>query len=118
MREVAGPTPDFHLCPGAATGQTKSAVFPPGGAYVSWHPSHEWAVGFGFFTPFGLGVEWEDPGVFAGRKLATSSQIQGLYSSPVVAWRPAESLAVARGRQVVKPGWARKNKRQKKKKGG
>jgi long-chain fatty acid transport protein len=87
--------------PGADTAETEDAVFTPGGIYASYHPSQEWAFGFGVFTPFGLGVEWADPDDFAGRPLATNSQIQGIYMSPMVTWRPAPSFAVSAGGHAV-----------------
>ena len=91
------------LYPGDATSETADAVFPPTGAYLSYRMSdHPVAFGVGFFTPFGLGIEWDDPETFAGRPLATNSQIQGYYVSPMVAWAPHEKVSISGGVHLVK----------------
>ena len=87
--------------PGNQRAETKAAVFPPGGLYASYRHSEEWAFGFGVFTPFGLGVEWEDPDNFPGRTIATNSQVQSFYISPVVTWRPSPSFALSAGAHAV-----------------
>lgn len=87
--------------PGNQEAETKAALFPPGGVYVSYRPNEEWAFGFGAFTPFGLGVEWDDPDNFPGRTIATNSQVQSFYFSPVVTWRPSPSFAVSAGAHAV-----------------
>jgi long-chain fatty acid transport protein len=91
------------LYPGDERSETKDAVFPPGGAYLSYRmKKHPVAFGLGVFTPFGLGIEWDKPETFAGRPLATNSQIQGYYVSPMVAWAPSDMFAVSAGLHVVK----------------
>lgn len=89
------------LYPGDATGETKSNWFFPTGAYASYR-SGAWSGGFGFFTPFGLGVEWKDPDNFPGRPLSTNAQIQGFYLSPVVTYQPADMVAISVGAHFVK----------------
>ena len=86
---------------GNTEAETKDAVFPPGGLYVSYRDNDEWAFGLGVFTPFGLGVEWDDPENFPGRGIATNSQIQGFYVSPMVTWRPRPEFAVSVGGHAV-----------------
>lgn len=83
--------------PGDATSESADALFTPGGLYASYRANEEWAFGFGVFTPFGLGVEWDSPDTFAGRSLATNSQIEGFYISPMVTWRPDPTFAVSVG---------------------
>ncbi len=41
------------------------------------------SVGFGFFTPFGLGTEWKDD--FSGKWISEFAEIQTFYFNPVVA---------------------------------
>lgn len=89
--------PGVEGFPGDTTAETESALFTPGGLYASYRMDDEWAFGFGVFTPFGLGVEWQDPDTFPGRPLATNSQIQGFYLSPMITWRPHETFAVSAG---------------------
>lgn len=88
--------------PGDATGETERSVYWPAGAYVTYRHDETWSGGFGFFTPFGLGVKWDDPETFAGRPEATNSQIRGYYFSPVATWRPVPGLAVSAGANFVK----------------
>lgn len=91
------------LYPGDDRSRTVDAIFPPTGIYASWKmKDHPVAFGLGFFTPFGLGVEWDAAETFAGRSLATNSQIQGLYFSPVVSVAATEKLALSAGMHVVK----------------
>jgi long-chain fatty acid transport protein len=87
--------------PGSPTAETKDRTFPPAGAYLSYRANAKWAFGLGFFTPFGLGVDWDQADTFAGRKLATNSEIQGYYISPVVSFRPNEEFALAAGFHAV-----------------
>ncbi len=88
--------------PGDPTAETKDALFLPTGAYVTYRHSDAWSMGLGFFTPFGLGIEWEDPETFAGRSEATNSHIQGLYFSPVVTYSPRSDFALSAGVNIVK----------------
>ncbi len=88
--------------PGDATAETKDATFFPTGAYVTYKHSEAWSGGFGFFTPFGLGIEWDDPETFAGRAEATNSQIEGMYFSPVITYSPDPKLAISVGANFVK----------------
>ncbi len=87
--------------PGNQTAETKAAIFPPSGLYASYRYNEEWAFGFGVFTPFGLGVEWDDPDNFPGRSIASNSQVQSFYLSPVITWRPASGIALSAGAHAV-----------------
>lgn len=88
--------------PGAENGMTKGSFFFPTGAYLGHRINEKFSAGLGFFTPFGLGVEWEDPDSFAGRGASTNAQLQGLYFSPVVAYRPVAEFAFSVGAHFVK----------------
>jgi long-chain fatty acid transport protein len=91
------------LYPGDERSETKDALFPPTGAYVTYRLKEEpLAFGLGFFTPFGLGIEWDKPETFAGRPLATNSQIQGYYVSPVIAYAPSDRVSLSVGAHMVK----------------
>jgi long-chain fatty acid transport protein len=93
--------PTEALYPGDPTSDTVGGWFFPTGAYVSWK-KNEFSAGFGFFTPFGLGVEWERKPSFAGRPLSTNAQIQGLYFSPVGTYQLTERVALSAGAHFVK----------------
>lgn len=83
--------------PGNRFAETKDAIFPPGGLYATYRHDDQWSFGLGVFTPFGLGVEWDDPDNFPGRTIATNSQIQSFYVSPMVTWSPTDDLALSAG---------------------
>ncbi len=90
--------------PGAVTSETKNNVFFPTGAYLTYRHNSRWSAGLGFFTPFGLGVEWKDPDSFAGRPISTNARITGYYLSPMVTYRPVPALAISAGTNFVITG--------------
>lgn len=96
---ASGVTADLY--PGRVSSQTEDNVFFPTGIYAGYRMSPSWVLGFGFFTPFGLGVEWEEPETFPGRTLSTNSNIRGFYLSPMATWQPSPELAVSAGFHVV-----------------
>jgi long-chain fatty acid transport protein len=87
--------------PGDQSSQTADNVFFPTGLYAGYRLSPSWVLGLGFFTPFGLGVEWDDPDTFSGRTLSTNSNIRGYYVSPMATWQPRPSFALSAGFHVV-----------------
>jgi long-chain fatty acid transport protein len=61
------------------------------------------AVGLGFFAPYGLGIEW--PQDFEGRFVSWKTQLRGLYLQPTVAYQLIPGrLAIGGGPQVVLGG--------------
>lgn len=59
------------------------------------HPVNEGlTLGLGFYTPYGLGVEWEDPIGFSGRHIATRSDMKTYFFSGAVAWQIRPRLTV------------------------
>jgi long-chain fatty acid transport protein len=63
-------------------------------------PVHERVVlGFGFFSPFGLGTTW--PPEWAGRYLTTMSKLQTFNLNPVVAVKLLDNLFFAAGLDVL-----------------
>lgn len=67
----------------------------------SW--AKRWAVGAGFNSPFGLGVEW-DPTTFDGSYLVTKADLQGPNASLCLAYAPNEKWSFAAGGDVM---WAK-----------
>lgn len=96
---ASGATPG--LFPGNPTAETRSSAYFPVGLYVSYRHDERWSGGVGFFTPFGLGVDWEAPESFAGRTIGTNTQIRGFYASPMVTFRPIPQVAVSGGPHFV-----------------
>lgn len=70
-------------------------TFFPVNFFASHFINEQWAVGFGFTVPFGLGTKWDDEWV--GRYLAVETELQALTLSPVVSFRPIEQLAISAG---------------------
>ena len=77
--------------------ETESEVFGAPHLYVTSEiPKYDIAVGFGVYSPFGIGGRtWSDQGSL--RYLSTENLIATLEARPVVAWRPSPSLSLAFG---------------------
>ncbi len=89
------------LYPGDSQGETASNWFFPTGAYITYKKG-AWSGGLGFFTPYGLGVEWDRKDTFAGRSISANAEIQGYYVSPVVTYQPTPHFALSVGGHAVK----------------
>jgi long-chain fatty acid transport protein len=56
------------------------------------------AFGFGFYAPYGLGIEWPQNSSF--RTLITEAELSYLTMNPVIAWQIVPSLSIAIGPTV------------------
>jgi long-chain fatty acid transport protein len=63
--------------------------------YTFRHQHHPLAYGLGFYSPYGLGIEWPEASTF--RTLAKEARLTYLTLHPVVAWEIVPSLSVAAG---------------------
>jgi long-chain fatty acid transport protein len=90
--------------PGAAgsADMVRQTFYPPT-VYASHSWAKRWAVGAGFNSPFGLGVEW-DPQTFAGRYLVTKADLKSLNASLCLAYAPNAMWSFAAGGDVM---WAK-----------
>lgn len=70
-------------------------VFTPVTFYASYQINDKMNFGFGFFTPFGLGSNWGED--WAGRYLATETEVQTFFLNPVIAYKIMDNLSVAVG---------------------
>ena len=86
-----GPTKDD---PNLYTAAEKQ-VFPPVHFYATQQINENLSFGFSFYTLFGLGSKW--PGDWAGRTLATTSDVQTFALNPAMAVRLADNLSIAVG---------------------
>jgi long-chain fatty acid transport protein len=68
-------------------------VFYPSHLFASHRIASDWAVGFGFTSPFGLGTKWDEDWV--GRYLAVETELQIFTLSPVIAYRIFDQLSIS-----------------------
>jgi long-chain fatty acid transport protein len=87
--------------PGAdgSADMVRQTFYPP-----TVYATHSWkkgyAVGVGFNSPFGLGVEW-DPTTFMGSYLVTKADLKGLNASLCLAYAPNEKWSFAAGGNMM-----------------
>ncbi len=74
--------------------------FPPT-FYWTNHLGSSWAYGVGLNSPFGLGVEWQDPASFTGRQRVTKALLQTVSGSLSLAWAPSETWSFAGGANAL-----------------
>ena len=84
-----GVTPDVTRYRG------KNLVFYPAHFFASHQLSDKFTVGLGFTTPFGLGTEWDENWI--GKYLAVETSLQTFIVTPVIAYKPIETLSISAG---------------------
>ncbi|TSA07790.1 MAG: hypothetical protein D4R73_09565 [Deltaproteobacteria bacterium] len=80
--------------------RTESHVYLPLQFYLTHELMPNLALGLGAFSPFGLGTKWDDG--WAGRYVATSSDLQTFNINPVLSWKASKKLSVAGGVNVMR----------------
>lgn len=97
------PSTDFTGYPpgeDAPVGETVSQSFPIPGLYFTHNPGQHLAFGLGVYAPFGLGVEWQDPGTWVGRRASYDVDLATVYVTPTCALKLGQNTAVAFGLDV------------------
>lgn len=70
--------------------------------YYTQQLDEQWTLGAGFYTPYGLAVEWADAETFTGRNIATKTDLKTFYFTPTVAFTPDERVTVGLGFNAIK----------------
>ena len=73
---------------------------PPASAFLSTNLSENITVGFGFFVPCGLSVDW--PQNWIGREISYASSLRSLYFQPTIAFKLSEQFSVGIGFDYVR----------------
>ena len=90
------PTSKFRgVTPDVTEYRGKNLLFYPVHFFGTTQLSEKFSVGLGFTTPFGLGTEWDEDWV--GKYLAIETSLQTFTVSPVISYKPVESLAISAG---------------------
>lgn len=90
---------DRYTSPTGAEFDTESKVHVLPQFYYAFSPeSMPLSFGLGFYSPFGLGVEWPDQTPF--RQLALKGEMAYATINPVVAWKINENVSIGAGAMI------------------
>jgi long-chain fatty acid transport protein len=91
--------PDREFSGGGQFSQTNHRLYRAMTAYVAVPVHPRVALGFGFFSPFGMGTVW--PPTWAGRYLTTYSSLKTYSLNPVISVRVLDNLSLAAGYDIM-----------------
>ncbi len=91
--------PDREFSGGGLDSQTNHRLYRAMTAYVAIPVHDRVALGFGFFSPFGMGTVW--PPTWAGRYITTFSSIHTYNLNPVISVKVLDNLSLAAGYDVM-----------------
>lgn len=91
--------PKYSLIDPTWTGSAnqKSQIFYPSTFYLTHSLNEKITLGLGFFSPYGLGTEWENPKTFPLRYIAYKTDMKTFFINPTVAYRINENFSIAFG---------------------
>jgi long-chain fatty acid transport protein len=81
--------------------ETKEQVFFPPHFFITHALNEKWHIGFGIYTPYGLGVEWDNRNKFTGRYISQNAELKAFYFAPELSYHFSEKFAIAAGVQMV-----------------
>jgi len=93
------PHREFQSDANGLTEDTIDNYYFPSTAYLTHSLSEKIGVGFGVFSPFGLGTEWPDD--WEGRTLGTKSTIMTYNFNPVISIRLHPRFSLAAGVDIL-----------------
>jgi long-chain fatty acid transport protein len=91
--------PDREYSSGNVFSQTNHRFYDSMTAYISIPAHDRVTLGFGFFSPFGMGTVW--PMTWAGRYLSTFSSMKTYCLNPVASFKILDNLSLAAGVDVM-----------------
>jgi len=86
----------------AATGSKtdmKSHIYLLPNIFITHKINDKFSVGLGFYSPFGLSVDW--PKDWEGRYISTFSELRSFYLNPVISWQVHPKFSLACGVSFV-----------------
>jgi long-chain fatty acid transport protein len=83
----------------ATSYEAKKQTFYPSTAYITQKISKRVVVGFGFFSPYGLGTKWSEPTevTFPLRYLSTRDDMKTFVFNPVIAYKVSDKFSLGVG---------------------
>ncbi len=75
--------------------RSENRVFFPTHLFASHTINDQWTIGLGFTQPFGLGTTWDEN--WPGKYLAIETGLTTYVVSPVVSFKPIETLSISAG---------------------
>ncbi len=82
---------------GGTTGEQETSIDTLHHAWVVYPLGDYFVAGVGAFSPFRLNNEWADADTFAGRSIATASEITTYDVVPTLAFQPTERFGIGLG---------------------
>ncbi len=89
------PYHDFHSEVYQTSDESESVVFFPATVYLTHKYDEKLSLGFGIFTPFGLGTKWDSE--WEGRYIITEAELKTMNFNPVISYQVTPSLSLAAG---------------------
>jgi long-chain fatty acid transport protein len=91
--------PDREFSGGGQDSQTNHRFYDSMTAYIAIPVHNRVVLGFGFFSPFGMGTAW--PPTWAGRYLTTFSSMKTYTLNPVASFKVLDNLSLAAGVDIM-----------------
>jgi long-chain fatty acid transport protein len=91
--------PDREYSNGGQFSQTNHRFYDSMTAYIAIPVHDRVALGFGFFSPFGMGTVW--PPTWAGRYITTYSSMKTYCLNPVASFKVLDNLSLAAGLDIM-----------------
>ena len=85
----------------ATSWESKEKTFLVPGAYYASNPGKKIAFGVGVYAPFGLGLAWDNPEEYIGRKVNTDVSIETIYVTPAISFLITDQLSIGAGLDIA-----------------